>query len=86
VNYINKQTNAHDFVTLRNDFLNDKKGQRTGVAGRVSEWTVAYNHWIGTTIQFRPELRFDHTWDRPMFNYAAKRSQFTAATDVVFHF
>jgi hypothetical protein len=86
VNYVNKQLNAHDYVTLRNDFLNDKKGQRTGVAGRVSEWTVAYNHWIGTTVQFRPELRFDHAWDRATFDDATKRSQFTAATDVVFHF
>jgi hypothetical protein len=85
VNYINRQLNAHDFITLRNDFLNDKKGQRTGVAGRVSEWTLAYNHWVGTTVQFRPELRFDHAWDRPMFDNATRRSQFTAATDVVFH-
>ena len=86
VSYLNKQLNAHDFVTLRNDFLNDKKGQRTGVAGRVSEWTVAYNHWIGTTVQIRPELRFDHAWDRPAFDYATRRNQFTAATDLVFHF
>jgi len=31
-------------------------------------------------------LRFDHAWDRPAFDYATKRNQFTAATDVVFHF
>ncbi|HEY9127818.1 MAG TPA: outer membrane beta-barrel protein, partial [Acidobacteriaceae bacterium] len=51
VNYLNRQLGAHDYVTLRNDFLNDKKGQRTGYAGRLSEVTLAWNHWIGSTVQ-----------------------------------
>ncbi|GAA3750545.1 porin [Terriglobus aquaticus] len=86
VNYVNKQLGPHNYLTLRNDLLNDKKGQRTGYAGKVSEWTFAWNHWIGSTIQLRPEIRFDHAWDRRTYNHGTAINQFTAASDLVFHF
>ena len=86
VNYLNRQLGPHDYLTLRNDFLNDKKGQRTGYAGKLSEVTFAWNHWIGSTVQFRPELRFDRAWDQRTYNHGTAINQFTAATDVIYHF
>jgi hypothetical protein len=86
VNYLNKQLSPHDYLTLRSDFLNDKKGQRTGYQTRYSENTIAWNHWIGSTIQIRPELRFDHAWDSTAYDNGTHRNQFTAATDVILHF
>ena len=86
VNYLNKQLSAHDFVSFRSDFLNDKKGQRTGYAGKLSEGTISWNHWFGSTVQLRPELRFDHAWDRRTYDNGTRTNQFTAAVDVVYHF
>jgi hypothetical protein len=86
VNYINKQFSAHDYLSLRNDFLNDKKSQRTGYAGRYSEMTLSYNHWLGSTVQIRPEIRFDHAWDRRSYDNGTRTNQFTFASDVVYHF
>ena len=86
VNYLNKQLSPHDYITLRSDFLNDKKGQRTGYQTRYSENTIAWNHWFGTTVQLRPELRFDHAWDQPAYDNGHQSNQFTAATDLIFHF
>jgi hypothetical protein len=86
VNYINKEFSAHDYLSLRNDFLNDKKGQRTGTAGRYSEATLSYNHWLGTTVQMRPEIRFDHAWDRRSYDKGTRVNQFTFASDVIVHF
>ncbi len=86
VNYFNKEFSAHDFVSLRNDFLNDKKGQRTGYATKYSEATLMFSHWVGTTVQVRPEIRFDHAWDRRAYDQGTRTNQFTAATDVIFHF
>ena len=86
VNYLNKQLGPHDYLTLRTDFLNDKKGQRTGYAGRLSEATFAWNHWLGSTVQLRPELRFDHAWDRRTYDHGTAINQFTAATDLIVHF
>ena len=86
VNYINKELGAHDYLSFRSDFLNDKKGQRTGYAGRYSEATLSWNHWVGTTVQIRPEIRFDHAWDSTAYDRGTRRNQFTVASDVVYHF
>jgi hypothetical protein len=86
VNYLNKQLSPHDFLSFRSDYLDDKKGQRTGYMTRYSENTFMWGHWIGSTIQFRPEVRFDHAWDRKAYDNGKKQSQFTLAGDMIFHF
>ena len=67
-------------------FLNDKKGQRTGYQTRYSENTLSWNHWFGSTVQLRPELRFDHAWDQPGYDDGRHSNQFTAASDLIVHF
>ena len=86
VNYLNRQLGAHDFVSFRSDFLNDKKGQRTGINTKYTENTLMLSHWVGTTIQVRPEIRFDHAWDRNAYDGGTRQSQFTVATDLIVHF
>jgi len=86
VNYLNKQLSPHDFISLRSDFLNDKKGQRTGYATKYTEETLMLSHWIGTTVQIRPEIRFDRAWDRRAYDNGTRQNQFTVATDLIFHF
>lgn len=86
VNYVNRQLGGHDFISFRSDFLNDKKGQRTGFSGRYSENTLMLSHWIGTTVQIRPEIRFDHAWDNKAYDRGTKENQFTVATDLIFHY
>jgi len=85
-NYINWMLSDRGYFSFRSDFLNDKKGQRTGVNTKYTENTLSYNHWVGSTVQIRPEVRFDHAWDRRAYDRGTKQSQFTVATDVVFHF
>lgn len=86
VNFVQKEFSAHNFLSFRCDFLNDKKGQRTGYADRYSENTISWTHWIGTTIQFRPELRFDRAWDRQAYDSGRRQNQLTLASDLIFHF
>ena len=86
VNYINKERNSHDFIGFRSDFLNDKKGQRTGYNTKYTENTLMFSRWIGSTIQLRPEVRFDHAWDRNAYDRGTRQSQFTAASDLIVHF
>jgi hypothetical protein len=86
VSYVNKEFSVHDYLSLRTDFLNDKKGQRTGTATKYTEATLSYNHWLGSTVQIRPEMRFDHSWVRPAYDQGKRINQFTVATDVIVHF
>ena len=86
VNYLNKELNAHNFIGFRSDFLDDKKGQRTGFNTKYSETTLMLAHWIGSTVQIRPEVRFDRAWDRKAYDNGTRQSQFTVASDLIFHF
>ena len=86
VNYVQKELSPHDYLSFRSDFLNDKKGQRTGDQTRYSENTLSWNHWFGSTVQLRPEIRFDHAWDRRSYDSGNATNQFTAASDLILHF
>jgi hypothetical protein len=86
VNFLQKELSVHDFLSFRSDFLNDKKGQRTGYATRYSENTIMWCHWIGSTIQLRPELRFERAWDTQAYDNGRRHNQLTVASDLIFHF
>jgi hypothetical protein len=86
VNYVQKELSIHDYLSFRSDLLNDKKGQRTGYQTRYSENTLSWNHWFGSTVQLRPEIRFDHAWDQPGYDNGRQSNQFSAASDLIFHF
>ena len=86
VNYLVKQFSAKDYLTIRNEYFNDIKGQRTGFRTQYSEHLLGWAHWIGTTVLFRPELRFEHAYDAPAYNAGTKKSQLVFASDVIFHF
>ena len=86
VNFLQKEFSSHDFLSFRSDFLDDKKGQRTGYATKYSENTITWCHWFGTTVQLRPELRFERAWDRKAYDSGRHHNQFTVASDLIFHF
>jgi putative OmpL-like beta-barrel porin-2/carboxypeptidase family protein len=86
VNYIEKEMNPKNNFTIRTDFLDDVKGQRTGFKNRYTEATLMWGHWVGSTILFRPEIRFDHAIDRPAYDYGTRRNQLQFAMDVIFKF
>jgi hypothetical protein len=86
VNFLQKELSLHDFVSFRSDFLDDKKGQRTGYATKYSENTIMWCHWIGSTVQLRPELRFERAWDRKAYDNGQRQNQLTVASDLIFHF
>jgi hypothetical protein len=92
VNYINYQIGPRDIVTWRTDFLNDARGQRTGFKTRYYEFDLGYTHWVGDTIELRPELRFEHARDAQAYDNptatpnGGRNSQAMIAADAIFHF
>ncbi len=76
-------------------YVDDLKGQRTGNKTRYSEHLVGFNFWLGSTVTFRPELRYEHSYDVPAYDSPSvdgvsgaptKKSQLTLAGDVMYHF
>jgi hypothetical protein len=86
VNYLEKQLSGHDYLSIRNEFFDDFKGQRTGFRTRFTEHMVGWGHWIGTTVLWRPEVRWERAYDSPAYNNGTKKNQFTFACDVLLFF
>ena len=84
--YVNRQIGAHDAIIIRNEYFDDLKGQRTGFKTSYSEHMISWNHFIGSTIIFRPELRYDHAYDATAYDSGLKKSQLTFAADVIWFF
>jgi hypothetical protein len=86
VNYVEHEFNTHQYFSIRNEFVDDIKGQRTGYATKYSEHLVSYGYWIGSTVLFRPEVRLEHSYDLPAYDLGTKKTQFVVAGDLTYHF
>jgi len=86
VNYIEKEFNKTNYISIRNEYFDDIRGQRTGFKTRYTENFLGWGHWIGSTVLFRPELRFEHAYDAKAYANGTKNSQFVFASDVIFFF
>jgi hypothetical protein len=86
LNYTEREFNKRNYLSIRNEFVDDIKGQRTGYNTMYSEHTVGFGHWIGSTVLFRPELRLEHSYQRAAFDLGTKKTQFIVAGDITYHF
>jgi hypothetical protein len=96
VNYIEHEfDNHHASFSIRNEFVDDIKGQRSGTATKYSEHLAGFNFWLGSTVTFRPELRLEHSYDGPAYDSPfvngvggspTKTTQLTLAGDLIYHF
>jgi hypothetical protein len=86
VHYLSRQVGRRDAVILRNEYFNDMRGQRTGFRTRYSEHGISWNHWIGTTVVFRPELRYEVAYDAPAYDSGLKKHQLMFAADMIWFF
>ena len=96
VNYVEHEfNNHHASLNIRNEFVDDIRGQRTGTATKYSEHLVGFDFWLGSTVTFRPELRLEHSYDGPAYDSPfvngvagapTKSTQLTLAGDVIYHF
>lgn len=86
VNYVEHEFSKRSYLSIRTDFVDDMKGQRTGYKTRYSEHLLAYGYWIGSTVLFRPEIRFERSYDVAAYDNGTKKNQFIVAGDLTYHF
>jgi hypothetical protein len=86
LNYVEKELNKKNYISVRNEYFDDIKGQRTGYKSRYTEHLVGWGHWVGSTILFRPELRFERSYDVPAYDNGTKKNQLMLAGDMIFFF
>jgi hypothetical protein len=85
-NYVERQFGKHDTLSIRNEYFDDIKGQRTGYQTKYTEHLISWNHWIGSTVVFRPEIRFEHSYLRPAYDDGTKKNQFIVAGDMIWFY
>jgi hypothetical protein len=51
-------------LNIRNEFVNDIVGQRTGTPAKYEEHMVGFDFWAGSTITFRPEVSYTHAYTK----------------------
>jgi hypothetical protein len=49
-------------LNIRNEVVDDIKGQRTGTPGIYEEHMAGFDFWAGSTVTFRPELSYTHVF------------------------
>lgn len=86
VNYTLFRMGPNSYFTVRNEFFNDIRGNRTGYATKYTENSVGVTWWPNKSLTVRPELRFDHAYEATPYNNGTRRSQLVFGCDVIQHF
>jgi hypothetical protein len=88
VNYFQILLSKKDYLSIRNDLLNDAKANRTGFKTLYTSHTVGFVHVFTDCIRIRPELRYERAYANGVTPYdnGTKRDQFTAAMDLLVRF
>ena len=86
VNYFEILLSPRDYVTIRNDWLNDVQGQRTGYVTPYTELTIGWAHWITDFILARPEVRYDRAYQATPYDNGTSADQVAAAFDLMVRF
>ncbi|MEI9918442.1 MAG: outer membrane beta-barrel protein [Bacteroidota bacterium] len=88
VNYFQVQTSAKGYISIRNGFLNDVNGQRTGFATLYTDHTIGYVHYFSPLVFMRPEVRYERAYEDGVTPYdlGTKKDQFSATMDLVVKF
>lgn len=79
---------SKNYLSIRNDLLNDPQGNRTGFVTLYTSHTVGFVHYFTEYIRIRPEVRFERAWaeDVTPYDNGTKQNQFTAAMDLIVRF
>jgi hypothetical protein len=86
VNYTLFQLSPRDYFTVRNDILDDIKGERTGFISLYSEHTLGWAHYFSPNLLARPEIRYERSYNTPAYDNGTRKNQFTIAADVIGRF
>jgi opacity protein-like surface antigen len=87
VNYQNFKLSKSDYLVFRNEYFDDVRGQRTGTQTKYSTHAIGFGHWFDVwgenTGLFRPELRYEHSYNAPAYNLGTRKDQLILAADVI---
>lgn len=75
-----------DYLTIRNDFLRDDEGQRTGYRNTYTTHGVSWSHNVNELVTVRPELRYERGWNMSAYDNGTESGQFSFLVDLIVRF
>lgn len=88
VNYFQIKVSNNNYLSIRNDYLGDPQGNRTGYATTYSSHTIGFVQYLNKYMRIRPEIRYERAWTDGITPYdnGTKRDQYSAAMDLIVRF
>lgn len=88
VNYFQIKLSGKAYLSVRNEYLGDPQGNRTGYATAYSSHTIGYVYFITPMIRIRPEIRYERAYAKGITPYdnGTRREQSSAAMDLIVRF
>jgi hypothetical protein len=86
LNYTMFQLSAKDFLTVRNEWWKDEKGERSGFPGVYTSHTIGWTHNFSELLQIRPEIGYYRNWTMPAFDLGTRKGEVVAGVDVTLRF
>lgn len=88
VNYFEILLSSKDYLTVRNDFLDDPQGQRIGYKTSYSSHTLGYTHYFTSWLFIRPEVRYERAYADGVTPYdnGTRNHQVSASMDMIVRF
>lgn len=88
VNYTEYKLTDKNFLSLRSDWLDDIKGERTGFATQYYSFTLGIIRQFNELLEFRPEIRYERAFgsNETPYNNGTRRDQTTFGLDMILRF
>jgi hypothetical protein len=88
VNYFQIKLSGKDYISIRNGYLDDRQGNRTGYVSTYSDHTVGFVHSFNTYIRIRPEVSYQRAYGDGITPYdnGTRKDQKSAAMDLIVRF
>jgi hypothetical protein len=86
VNYFQIQLSAKDYLSIRNDFLADPQGQRTGFVNNYSSHTLGWVHQFTKWVAIRPEIKYERGYSNAAYDLGTHDEQWKFGIDLIVRF
>jgi hypothetical protein len=86
LNYTLYQLSKRDYFTVRNEWWNDARGERSGFATNYSSHTIGISHQFNDVLMLRPEIGYYHSYNVPAFNLGKNNNLLMYGFDLTIRF
>ena len=86
LNYTEFQLSKKDYISVRNEYWVDQKGERTGFANAYSSHSIGLSHNFNDVFQVRPEAGYYRGYWQPAFDDGQKMGEWIIGFDTTLRF